>query len=492
MITTDEQVRRLFKLSENKNLNQGAWAAKAGMGEKTARKYLKAKLLPSQMKKERHWRTREDPFGQVWAEAEALLKEVPELESLTIFEELQRRHPGRFQDGQLRTLQRRVRVWRGLCGPDQEVFFPQVHEPGQMSQSDFTWMKSLDITIAGELFPHLLYHFVLTYSNWEYGEVCFSESFESLSSGLQNALWTVGRVPATHRTDNLGAAKFGGPDGGGRFGAHYLGLMRHYGLQPTTNTPEQSNENGDVEQAHYRIKERMEQALLLRGSRDFTSRRAYDAFVTDIFSSRNQNRSQRLEAELAVMRPLPGQRLHDYRDTEVGVSRWSTVQVANNTYSVPSRLIGHEVTARIFANHVEIRYAGQSVERMERLRSRGGARIDYRHVIGSLVRKPGAFAHYRYREEMFPSTAFRQAYDWLVAHDPARASRRYLQILEWAAGNGEAAMEAVLRSRLDAGEALDFQELAAAAAEPPGQPIEIGIPLPDLAAYDQLLEEVVQ
>jgi len=180
----------------------------------------------------------------------------------------------------------------------------------------------------------------------------------------------VGRVPATHRTDNLGAARFGGPDGGGRFGAHYLALMRHYGLQPTTNTPEQSNENGDVEQAHYRIKERMEQALLLRGSRDFASRRAYEAFVTDIFRSRNQNRRQRLEAELAVMQPLPAERLHDYRDTAVGVSRWSTVQVANNTYSVPSRLIGHEVTARLYANHVEIHYAGQSVERMERLRSR--------------------------------------------------------------------------------------------------------------------------
>jgi hypothetical protein len=491
VITTDEQVRRLFKLSENKQLKQGAQAAKAGMSEKTARKYLRAGLLPSQMKKERHWRTREDPFGEVWGEVEALLSQAPGLEALTIFEELQRRHPGRFPDGQLRTLQRQVRVWRGLYGPDQEVYFAQVHEPGQMSQSDFTWMKSLDITIGGELFSHLLYHFVLTYSNWEYVEVCFSESFESLSTGLQNALWTVGRVPVTHRTDNLGAAKYGGVDEAG-FGAHYMALMRHYGLKPTRNNPEQSHENGDVEQANYRIKERVEQALLLRGSREFVSRRDYDSFLKAIFSGRNRNRSQRLEAELAVMAPLPQRRLEDYRDYEVGVSRWSTIQVAHNTYSVPSRLIGHEVTARLYANQVEIRYGGQCVQQMERLGGRGRARIDYRHVIGSLVRKPGAFAHYRYREEMFPSLTFRQAYDGLVAQDPAQASRRYLQILEWAAGNGEAAMETALRRRLDAGEVLDFDELIATAVEAPVKCIDIGIPLPDLTVYDRLLEEVIQ
>ena len=460
------------------------------MGEKAARKYLKTGLLPSQMKKERQWRTRRDPFAEAWSEAEALLREAPELEALTIFEELQRRHPGRFQDGQLRTLQRRVRIWRGLQGPGQEVFFPQDHQPGYMGQSDFTWMKSLDITIAGELFPHLLYHFVLSYSNWEYVEVCFSESFEALSSGLQNAVWTLGRAPATHRTDNLGAAKFGGQQDGDRFGAHYRALMRHYGMEPTTNNPEQSNENGDVEQSHYRIKQRVDQALLLRGSRDFSSRRIYETFLQEICSSRNQNRSQRLEAELSAMRPLPDQRLEDYRDYAVPVHRWSTVQVANNTYSVPSRLIGHEVIARLYANQVEIRYGGQCVEVMGRLGGRGGARIDYRHVIGSLIRKPGAFASYRYRQEMFPSTVFRQAYDWLLAHDSLHASRRYLAILEWAAGNSESAMEAVLRSRLDAGEDLDFQQLTAAAVAPREKPLEIGIPVPDLSAYDRLLQEV--
>jgi len=489
VITTDEQVRRLFKLSQTKDLSLAALAAKAGMGEKAARKYLGTGLLPSQMRQLRHWRTRKDPFAEVWPETEKLLEGAPGLEALTIFEELQRRHPSRFEDGQLRTLQRRVRVWRGLYGPDQEVFFPQVHRPGICSQSDFTWMKSLDITIAGQLFPHLLYHFVLTYSNWEYAEVCFSESFESLSSGLQNALWALGRVPSTHRTDHLGAAMLGGLERED-FGEHYMALMRHYGVTPTKNNPGNSNENGDVEQAHYRIKEKVEQALLLRGSRDFLTRGDYDGFLRNIFASRNKNRRKRLEEELAVMKALPNYRLNDYREYRVPVNGWSTVQVAHNTYSAPSRLIRHEVIARLYADRVEIRFAGQCVATMDRIRGRGKVRIDYRHVIGSLVRKPGAFAHCRYREELFPSTVFRQTYDRLLEDDPSHASRRYLEILEWAAMNSEAAMEQVLRLRLDAGEGLDFEQLVAAAENPVEAPPAIDIPLPDLVAYDSLLQEV--
>lgn len=477
-------------MSQTKDLTRSALAAKAGMGEKAARKYLKTRLLASEMKVDRHWRTRGDPFAKVWPEAESLLKGAPDLEALTIFEELQRRYPGEFQDGQLRTLQRRVRVWRGLYGPEQEVFFPQVHEPGQMAQSDYTWMKALDITIAGELFPHLLYHFVLTYSNWEYGEVCFSESFESLSSGVQNAVWTLGRVPAEHRTDNLGAAMFGGQERE-QFGTHYMALMSHYGMRPTKNNPGQSNENGDVEQANYRIKERVDQALLLRGSRDFRSRGEYEGFVRDIFNSRNRNRSQRLAEELAVMKPLPACRLNDYREYAVGVSRWSTVQVAAHTYSVPSRLIGQEVMARAHADRVEIRFAGECVEVMDRLRGKSGFRINYRHVIGSLARKPGAFAHYRYREEMFPSIVFRQAYDWLVREDRVHASRRYVQILQWAAENSESGIEEALRARLETGEDLNFGQLAAEAVSPVSNPIEIDIAVPNLSVYDQLLEEVM-
>jgi hypothetical protein len=479
-----------MKLSREDALPLVTAATKAGMGEKAARKYLRSGLLPSQMKEPRDWRTREDPFADVWPEAEALVKDAPRLEALTIFQELQRRYPGQFQDGQLRTLQRRIRIWRGLYGPDSEVFFPQIHQPGIQAQSDFTTMNALEVTLGGLRFPHLLYHLVLPYSNWEYVQVCFSESFESLSAGIQNALWFLGRVPAGHhRTDNLSAATFKGEERR-EFNEAYTALMRHYGMKPTKNQSGKSHENGDVEQSHYRVKERVDQALLLRGSRDFISRGEYEAFLRKIFCDRNLGRSKRLQEELAVMNPLPAHRLNDYREFTVPVSSWSTIHVAKNAYSVPSRLMKYEVMVRLHAERVEIHFAGQRVVEMERLRGQGKARINYRHVIGSLVRKPGAFENYRYREEMFPSTVFRQAYDEIQRDDPRHASRRYLKILEWAATHSESAMEQSLRLLLDAGEDLDFGRLAEMSECPVEKPLDIHIPLPDMQAYDSLLEEV--
>ena len=156
-------------------------AAKSGMDEKTARKYRRLRKLPSEMNKERDWRTREDSFKEMWEKVRSKLELNPGLQAKTLFKDLQRRHPGKFQDGQLRTLQRRVKEWRALEGPPKEVFFEQRHEPGELSQSDFTHMNGLGVRIEGQPFDHLLYHFVLTYSNWEWGTVCFSESFESLS-----------------------------------------------------------------------------------------------------------------------------------------------------------------------------------------------------------------------------------------------------------------------------------------------------------------------
>jgi len=490
LITTDHQVRRLMKLS-NEGMTLGTVAAKAGMDEKTARKYLKAGKLPSQMKRPRDWRTRADSFAEVWAEVEGLLGEAPGLEALTIFEELERRYPGRFQAGQLRTLQRRVRVWRGLYGPEREVFFPQVHRPGVQCQSDFTSMNALQVTLGGLRFPHLLYHFVLVYSNWEWVGICASESFEALSAGLQNALWRLGRVPEEHRTDNLTAATFQGRKRR-EFNESYLGLVSHYGMRPSKNHPGESHQNGDVEQSHYRLKERVEQALLLRGSREFANRGEYERFLEGIFSAQNQKRAQRLEEELAVMAPLPGRRLEEWRELQVRVTAWSTVTVARNTYSVPSRLSRYLVTARLWADRVEIYFGGQRVAEMERLRGKGNVALNYRHLIGALRRKPGAFPQYRYREEMFPSTAFRQAYDQLLREHPATASRRYLEILDWAAQNSESGMERALRQRLEEAEPLDFDGLVLQAQSPPQRSPELDIPLPDLSRYDALLAEVAR
>jgi len=204
-VVTDQQVRRLMKLNQ-KEKNLSVAAAKSGMSENTARKYLRQRKLSSQIKQERTWRTREDPFEEGWSEVKLKLEINPGLEAKTLFEWLQRTCPGRYSDGQVRTLQRRIRQWRALEGPAKEVFFNQYHKPGELCESDFTHMSGLGITINGIPFNHLLYHFVLTYSNWEAGTICFSESFESLSAGLQNALWELGGVPLMHRTDKLSAA----------------------------------------------------------------------------------------------------------------------------------------------------------------------------------------------------------------------------------------------------------------------------------------------
>src|SRR6516165_2774296 len=272
-MVTDNQVRRLRKLS-NTEQNQEIAAAKAGMDPKTARKYLALNRLPSEVAKERHWRTRDDPFGEVWDQVKQQIEENPGLEAKTLFEWLQREYPGRFSDGQIRTLQRRIKHWRATEGPTQEVYFGQKHEPGRLCASDFTHMTELAISIGGQTLEHLVYHFVLTYSNWETGTICYSESLESLSEGWQNAIWELGVVPAEHRTDRLSSAV--------NNMSNLEEFNRRYeGVKPQHTNPASPNENGDAEQSHHRFKRAVEQALLLRGSRDFGSLAEYAQFLQD-------------------------------------------------------------------------------------------------------------------------------------------------------------------------------------------------------------------
>src|SRR5437867_4256484 len=149
------------------------------------------------------------------------------------------------KDGQVRRLWR----WLAAAGPANEVFFSQVHLPGRLCASYITHMTCLGVTIAGQPFEHLVYHFVLTYSNWESATICFSESFESLSEGLQNALWELGSVPARHRTDRMSAAVNNLSDRK-EFTARYESLLSHYGMALEKINARQAHENGDVEQSH--------------------------------------------------------------------------------------------------------------------------------------------------------------------------------------------------------------------------------------------------
>jgi hypothetical protein len=490
-MVTDQQVRRLFKLVQTEK-NFGISAMKAGMDEKTARKYRRLGKLPSELDTAHTWRTRKDPFEDVWHEIKSMLEINAGLEAKTIFEDLQRRNPGQFSDGQLRTLQRRIKVWRASQGPAKEVFFTQLHHPGELSQSDFTHMNKLGITIGGRPFEHLIYHFVLTYSNWETGSICYSESFESLSQGLQNALWQLGGVPQKHRTDCLTTAvqKTRHPE---EFTRRYQDLLDHYDLKGCKTNPDSPHENGDVEQAHYRFKQALDQALILRNSRDFVDRREYAQFVGKLFKQLNAGRNKRFLEEQAVLRRLPKHRIEACKKSTTRVGPSSTIRVNHNVYSVDSRLIGERIGVHLFMEHLEIWYGQKKIDTLPRLRGEGKHKINYRHMIDSLVRKPGAFENYRYRDDLFPTSRFRIAYDDLKQrHSQSMAAKQYLNILHLAARQSETAVDDVLRMMIDKNMSICDEQVEALVRcnQPVAVATRVRIPAVDLTCYDRLLEEV--
>jgi len=494
-MVTDRQVRRLMSLIQDEQSLMKS-ADKVGMSEKTARKYRDLGTLPSQCAAEHSWRTRQDAFEDDWPWVKGQLQINAGLEAKTLFEQLQRRFPGKYQDGQLRTLQRRIKIWRATEGPGREVFFPQVYEPGILSQSDFTRMDDLRVTLAGQPFDHLIYHFVLPYSNWETGTICFSESFESLSTGLQNAFWQLGGVTAQHRTDRLSAA-VNKPQNPQEFTDRYRALQRHYGFEGRKIQAGCPNENGDVEQRHHRFKRALDQALMLRGSRDFTDRSAYEAFLNPLYAQLNAGRHERLQEELAVINPLPDLPLNAFLKLMVRVSQASTIHVRNNTYSVPSRLIGEQVQVRLYAEHLEIVYAQQKLEQIPRLRGEQKHQIQYRHIIDTLVRKPGALEHYRYKQDLFPTSRFRMVYDLLhQQHSPKQADQQYIKILYMAARDSESRVDQALHVLLDeatqrdARISLETVEALVYATGAPAAATEVRIDPVDLNGYDQLLETI--
>ncbi len=471
-----------------KGKTQAQAAARAGMSERTARKYERAGALPGQLRQPRTHVTRPNPFADEWAWVCEQLAGDPALQATTLFAVLCERSPGRYQAIQLRTLQRHIAAWRARHGPPQAVIFPQVHRPGERAQSDFTHMTDLEIAIGGVPFPHLVFHLVLTYSNMEAVRVCLTESFEALAEGLEAALWQLGGVPQQHRTDHLAAA-IRPLDAAGRAQAteRYAALLRHYGMVATTNNAGIAHENGDVEQAHHRFKQAVDQALRVRGGRDFPTRAAYGHFRQELVRRRNLTRQGRFADEQAVLRPLPTAPLHPCQELRTAVTRFSTIQILRNTYSVPSRLIGATVMVRVRAETLELYRGTAHLLTLPRLAGQHRQRIDYRHLSWSLVRKPGAFAQYRYRDELFPTLAFRQAYDRLVAAT-ARADREYVRLLHLAASTSETEVDAAL-DLLREQQTTPFFDRVRALVQPPGARTvpALTAPVLDLGIYDRLL-----
>ena len=469
---------------------QAAAAAASSMSLRTAREWDTGPA-PSATKQVRDWRTRLDPFGAVWlTDVEPLLRRDLKgvLEAKWVLEVLRTRYPEQFHAGQARTLQRRFRDWRARHGVEPEVFFEQVAVPGREAAIDFTHGTDLGVTIAGAALPHLLFEFVLSYSHWTWVTIAFGETFEALVAGVQGALWALGGVPAILRSDNLSAATHELKASSGRdLTTRFRAVLDHYALRSSRITPGRAHENGVAEQAHRRLKSLVAQALLVRGHADFADLATYEAFVQEVVAYwRNQPAAARLAEERAALRPLPSAAIPSYTTYYPVVRRWSTIRVAHRTYSVPAQLMGHTVEARVHPNLVEVRYRDQLVQTMPRLRKEDDHKIDYRHVIGWLVRKPGAFARYRYREDLYPSVVFRRAYDALVRTHGERADIEYLRILQLAATAGEARVLEVLSTVIDQVGGFDYVTVQAQVTPPTFAVPVIHIPAPDLAVYDAL------
>ena len=465
---------------------------KADMHRQTARKYIGSGKSPDELQAKHTWRTRPDPLAKIWDEAARMLQAAPELESKALFEHFLARPESGLGPGHLRTFFRRVRQWRATQGPEQEVFFAQERSPGQLLQLDWTHARELAVTIQGEALDHLLCHCVLPYSNWEWATRFVSESFLSLVSGLQAALQQLGKCPSHLLTDNSSAATHELEAMPGRsrgYNSDYLELCTHYDLTPLTIHVGCPHEQGDVESQNRHLKRRLEQHLLLRGSRDFGAVEEYDAFVVSVVRAANGPRQKQLTEELACMRPLPETRLAEYREFAPVVSSQSLIRVNRHTYSVPSQLIGHTLRVEQHEARLRVHLGREYLFELPRLRGKQGCLVDFRHVLPGLLRKPGAFSHYRHREALYPSTTYRQAYDRLVGdHGQRLGVIEYLHVLKLAADQSVERVAEVLQERLaQPGPWRAVQVREQLAPEAKAQ-VELAALTPSLAAYDTLLE----
>jgi transposase InsO family protein len=462
---TMQQVR-LYMSSRKHGLTQTQASAKAGLSERSGRRIEDGRIGALE-RKERHWRTRKDPFTEVWgSEIVERLEKQPALDATTLFEDLQDRHPGKFGNGNKRTFQRRVKAWKALHGSDKEVMFRQVQEPGRQGLSDFTELKNVTVSIAGEALAHRLYHFRLAYSGWSHVTVVLGgESFSALAEGLQAALWRLGGAPLEHRTDSLSAAfKNLSVEAQNDLTERYEALCRHYGMAPTRNNRGLSHENGAVESPHGHIKRRIAQALLLRESADFASIDDYRQWLDALVGRFNRRCSEALAIEREKLQALPVRRTTDYSEQVVSVTTSSTIEVKRVLYSVPARLIGERLRLHIFDDRIEGFLGAARAVTLPRVYAVNHERarcIDYRHLIAALVRKPQAFRYSQLREDLLPNATYRAIWQHLDRHLQARAAcKRIVGILALAArAECEQALGEYLIARIGAGHIPSLHEL---------------------------------
>lgn len=479
----------LYMKNRQVGCTQETSAAKAGISVRSGRRIETGQ---KNERKQRHWRTRKDPFQDVWeSELVPLLEKEPSLTGITLWDYLDEKYPERYPERVLRTLQRRVKHWQATQGPEKDVIFRQSVPAGHQGLSDFTHPNTA-ITIGGKPFTHLLYQFRLAYSGWRSVHIIQGgECYSALADGLQTALHKLGGVPQEHRTDSLSAAYVNTVQKQ-RLTDDYEALCRHYGMRPTTNNLGVSHENGAIEAPHGSLKRRIEQAIKLRGSTDFSSLRAYRIFVDHIVDKLNKRCKGRLAEEQAVLMRLPRHRFVDYSELTAKVTTSSTLSVKRVLYTVPSRLIGENVRVHLYHDRLECFVGHTRVITLPRVyptTPTGRARrIDYRHIIHALAAKPQAFRFSQFRDELLPSADYRRL--WRQAEQqftPQDACKWMVAVLRFAADyDCESSLAYELIRQTEQGPLPSLKSLQARYlrhTEPPAIPVRQH----PVADYDRLL-----
>jgi hypothetical protein len=489
---TDDQMRLYMRI--RKTSFPEAAAAKAGFSKASAYRIENDPRLPTQ-KKQSRGRRRPDPLAPYWdTEIVPILKMAPDIRPIGVFDEMRLRHP-EFTSSLRRTLERRVAAWQATYGPEQDVIFRQEHPPGRMGLSDFTDTNELRVSIAGQPLDHRLYHFRLAFSGFEHAHVVLGgESFVALAEGLQNALWALGGVPKEHRSDSLSAAfrnltKEQQED----LTQRYRSLMDHYGMEPSRNNAGIAHENGSIESPHGHLKQALKDALALRGSRDFDHLDLYRAFVDGVVGRRNANKGRRIALEKEELSKLPKRRTADFEEKVIHVSSSGGFILRRVFYTVPSRLIGHRLRVRIWDDRLECFLGATHIVTLRRGRpvseSKGGHVVDYRHVIHALRRKPMALLNLVYRDQLFPRTAYKRAFDALrETGDDRHACRVTVGLLALAHERAcEAELAVAIEADLDAGRLPDPAKLHARFRPEEAELPSVTVELAPLNAYDELV-----
>jgi len=407
--------------------SQEVAAAKAGISVRSGRRIETSTQKP-RVNTERQWRTREDPLEAVWVtELLPLLEAKPDLTGTTLLDYLQEQYPEHYDQTILRTLQRRVKQWRALHGPEREVIFRQQAVVAQQGFSDFTHPDN-PVAIQSKAFPHLLYQFRLAYSGWRSVTVVQGgESYAALATGLQRALQQAGGSPVEHRTDSLSAARNNRQN---LWTDAYSELCQHYRMTPTRNNLGQSHENGVVECANGSLKKRLAQQLLLRGHNDFESIEQYQEFIDGVVGKLNQRNRSRVLEEQAALQPLPEFTAAEYQTLHLKVTRSSTIEVRRVVYTVPSRLIGESIQVRLHHDKLVLFVGQQPASTLVRIYPKPGENrarsVNYRHVIHSLASKPQAFRYSQLRDDLLPDDNYRELWQLADEHLEPREACKWI------------------------------------------------------------------